>query len=70
MGISLFAANEGYIEDIDVKKIGDFESALLAYMKSQHADLMKQVNESGDWNSDIEAGFRGALEKYKSTQTW
>jgi F-type H+-transporting ATPase subunit alpha len=70
MGISLFAANEGYIEDIDVKKIGDFESALLAYMKSQHADLMKQVNESGDWNSDIEAGFRGALEKFKSTQTW
>lgn len=70
MGVSLFAANEGYLEDIDVKKVGDFEAALLAYMKSQHADLMKQVNESGDWNSDIEAGFRGALEAFKSTQTW
>ncbi len=70
MGVSLFAANEGYLEDIEVNKIGDFEAALLAYMKSQHADLIKQVNESGDWNSDIEAGFRGALEKFKSTQTW
>ncbi|TNF34273.1 MAG: F0F1 ATP synthase subunit alpha [Gammaproteobacteria bacterium] len=70
MGIVLFAANEGYLDDINVNKIGDFEAALLGYMKSQHADLMKQINDSGDWNGDIEAGFRGALEKFKSTQTW
>ncbi len=70
MAVSLFAANEGYLADVDVKKIGDFEASLLSYMKSQHAGLIAKVNESGDWNGDIEAGFRAALEAFKSTQTW
>jgi F-type H+-transporting ATPase subunit alpha len=70
MGVILFAANEGYLQDVEIDKIGSFESALLSYMNSQHADLMKKVNDSGDYNGEIESGFKAALEKFKSTQTW
>ncbi|MFA5633171.1 MAG: F0F1 ATP synthase subunit alpha [Porticoccaceae bacterium] len=70
MGVVLYAANEGYLKPIEVRKIGDFEAALLAYMKAEHGDLMKQVDESGDWNSDIEASFKAALDKFVATQTW
>ncbi len=70
MGVVLYAANEGYLKDVEVAKIGPFESALLSYMNSEHADLMSKVNESGDYNDEIESGFKAALEKFKSTQTW
>ena len=70
MGVSLFAANEGFLEDIELNKVLDFESALLAYMNSEHGDLLGKINESGDYDDDIEKSFRSALEKFKSTQTW
>ncbi len=70
MGISLYAANEGYLKEIPVAKIGDFEAALLSYMNSEHSDLLKQVNDTGDWNDDIEAGYKAALDKFSTTQTW
>ena len=70
MGVSLFAANEGFLEDIELNKVLDFESALLAYMSSEHGDLLGKINESGDYDDDIEKAFRAALENFKSTQTW
>ncbi|WP_439134692.1 F0F1 ATP synthase subunit alpha [Pseudomaricurvus sp.] len=70
MGVILYAANEGYLQDVEVAKIGSFESALLSYMNSEHADLMKKVNDSGNYNDEIESGFKAALEKFKSSQTW
>ena len=70
MGVMLFAANEGYLQDIEVNKIGDFESALLSYMHAEHGDLMKELAESGDYSDEIAATFKAAIEKFKATQTW
>ena len=70
MGISIYAANEGYLQDIELNKVLDFEAALLSYMNSEHADLIKQINDTGDYNDDIGAQFKTAIEKFKSTQSW
>ncbi len=70
MGTVLYAANSGFLKDMELNKIGDFEAALLSYMNSEHADLMSQINEKGDWNDDIEASLRAALEKFQETQTY
>ncbi|MDB3992213.1 F0F1 ATP synthase subunit alpha [Gammaproteobacteria bacterium] len=70
MGVSLFAANEGFLEDVELNKVLDFEAALLAYMNSEHGDILSKINETGDYSDDIESQFRSALEKFKSTQTW
>ena len=70
MAVSLFAANEGFLNDVELNKVGDFEAALLAYMNSEHADVIGQVNESGDYNDDIAATFKAGVEKFKATQTW
>jgi F-type H+-transporting ATPase subunit alpha len=70
MAISLFAANEGFLRDVAINKIGDFEAALISYMNSEHNAVMTQVNESGDFNDDIAASFKSALEQFKATQTW
>ncbi|MGH1439251.1 MAG: F0F1 ATP synthase subunit alpha, partial [Cellvibrionaceae bacterium] len=70
MGVVLYAANEGYLNDVPVNKIGDFESSLLSYMGSEHGELMNQINDSGAYNDEIESTFKSALEAFKSTQTW
>jgi len=70
MGLMVFAVNEGFMEDIEVDKVGAFESALISFMESEHGDTMKQVSDSGDWNDELDGVFRSALEKFKATQTW
>jgi F-type H+-transporting ATPase subunit alpha len=70
MGVILYAANEGFLNGLEVTKIGDFEAALLSYMRSEHADLMAKIDDTGAYSDDIAATFNTALEKFKNTQTW
>ncbi len=67
---SLFAANEGFLDDVDLDKVGAFEAALLSYMSSSHADLMKSINETGDFNGDIKDGLTSAIESFKANNVW
>ena len=70
MGLVLYAANEGYLKDVAVEKIGDFEAALLSYAHAEHGALMTDIAADGGWNDDREAAFKSALDTFKSTQTW
>jgi F-type H+/Na+-transporting ATPase subunit alpha len=70
MAVLLYAANEGSLKDVDVAKVGAFEKALLSFMHAEHGDFMKSIVASGDFNAEIEAQIKGAIEKFKATQTW
>lgn len=70
MAVSLFAAEKGFLKDIDLKKVLDFESALHSYMSSEKKELMDSINQSGNYNDDIESQLKEAIEKFKATQTW
>jgi len=70
MGVVLYAANEGLLQEVEVSKIGDFEASLLSYMHAEHAEMMAAIVESGDYNDEIEASFKAALETFKATQSW
>lgn len=70
MAISLFAANEGFIDDVDVNKVGSFEASLLSTMQSQHADLMDTINKTGNFDDDIAGQMRSAIEKFKANGSW
>ena len=70
MGVVLFAANEGYLEEVEVEKVKDFESALLSYMDSEHADLMKEISSSGRYDDETTKAFKEALDKFVKTQSW
>jgi F-type H+-transporting ATPase subunit alpha len=67
---SLFAANCGALDDVEVNKVVDFEASLLAYMNANQADLMAKINESGDYNDDIAAGLQAAIDDFKANHTW
>jgi F-type H+-transporting ATPase subunit alpha len=70
MAISLFAADQGYLDDVELNKVVDFESALHTYMRSSATDLMNSINASGDYNDDVAAGLRKAVEDFKASGTW
>ncbi|MDB2356686.1 F0F1 ATP synthase subunit alpha [Gammaproteobacteria bacterium] len=68
--LSIFAADRGYMDDVEVEKIGSFEEALHSYFTSEKADLEKSINDTGDWNDDIEKQFTDLVEQFKKTQTF
>ena len=70
MGAVLFAANEGYLKEVEVEKIKDFEQALLAYLHSDYSDLMKSTAETGAYGDEQATQFKEALDKFVSTQTY
>ncbi|MGI9281106.1 MAG: F0F1 ATP synthase subunit alpha [Endozoicomonas sp.] len=70
MGVVIYAAEKGYLEDVELNKILDFEAALLSFVNSEFSELMARINESGDYNGEIEAGIKQAIEKFKATQSW
>ncbi len=69
MGVVVYAANEGFLKDVEVEKIGSFEEALLSYMNTTHKSLMDTMN-TGSYSNDIAKELKAALENFKSTQTW
>ena len=68
--LSLFAADRGYMADVEVEKILAFEEALHGYLTSEKGELENQINSTGDWNDDIEAQFVELVEDFKKTQTF
>jgi len=70
MSISLFAANEGFIDAIDVDKVLDFEAALHGYMEREKADLVAAIGDEGNYNDDIIAELKSSIEEFVKTQTW
>ena len=70
MAVSLFAVDKGYIDDVDVNKVVDFEKAMHDFMRSQHRELLDNINNTGDFNDDIEAVLTKAVEDFKAKGSW
>ncbi|HEH9440337.1 TPA: F0F1 ATP synthase subunit alpha [Aeromonas sobria] len=66
----LFAAEKGYLSDVELNKIVDFEAALLSYSNTQHAELMAEINAKADYNDAIVGKLTALLDNFKATQTW
>jgi F-type H+-transporting ATPase subunit alpha len=70
MAVSLFAANEGYIDDVENAKVVDFEAALHDYMDASQKPLMDKINQTTDYNDEIANGLHEALKDFKANHTW
>ena len=70
MAISLFAANEGYLDDVPVIKVVSFEAALHDYMNSSKAELVAKVNAEANYDDEIANAFHEALKDFKANHTW
>ncbi|TAN04019.1 MAG: F0F1 ATP synthase subunit alpha [Rhodanobacteraceae bacterium] len=70
MAVSLYAADRGYLDDLPIAQILPFEHALHQFMQANHGALMQKIVDTGDWNDEIEATFKSALDEFKKTGSW
>lgn len=70
MAVSLYAVDRGYLDDVALDQISAFETALLSFMNAEKADLMRQINETGDYTDEIEGRLKAALEEFKAQRAW
>ena len=70
MAVSLFAGNEGYLDDIPLNKVVAFEQALIRHMENAHKELLDRINDTGDWNDELAGAMKSALDDFKSTGSW
>ena len=67
MAISLFASNEGFMDDIDVPRILAFEAALHQAMHQKHADLVAKIETTKDLDKDAEVQLKAAIADFKKS---
>jgi F-type H+-transporting ATPase subunit alpha len=70
MAVSLFAVNEGYLDDVPAKQVTAFEAALHAFVKDKFAALIGQIDSTGDFNDEIAAGLHKAIAEFKKSGTY
>ena len=66
----LFAAENGFLNDIEIIKISSFETALFAFADKNYSELLEEINKFGNLNYEIENQIKELLNKFKSTQYW
>jgi F-type H+-transporting ATPase subunit alpha len=64
MALSLYAANNGYFDKVDRRKVVDTEAALQTFARSSHADLLKSINNKPDLSKEVEAGLKKCCEDF------
>lgn len=61
----LFAAVNGFLDDISVEKIKEFENAFHSYMNSVHSKLLNAIVQTGEITQEIDQQLRQAIEDFK-----
>jgi F-type H+-transporting ATPase subunit alpha len=64
MALSLYAVNEGYLDAVEVSKVGDFEEALHDFAHSNSAEFLKQINDTGNYGDDEQAGLKAICDGF------
>jgi F-type H+-transporting ATPase subunit alpha len=66
MAFALLAVEEGYMDDLPLPKVAIFERELYAYLHEKQEDLLKSINQTGDYNDAIAASLREVLKAFKA----
>lgn len=67
MSVALFSAEKGYLDGIGLKKVMDFEEALLHHMHAHHASLLQRIEKEEDLSIEIESALKSVIEQFKES---
>jgi len=59
MALSLYAVNEGFLDDVKVSKVIDYETALHNFARANHGELLDAINKSGDYDENVAGSLMG-----------
>lgn len=63
----LYAASTGYVDDVPVEKVADFEASLLKYLDTTGQSALKKIESTKDLNEETENELKKTIEQYKQT---
>lgn len=61
----LYCGSEGFLDDIPLDKIAEFENGFLTYMEANYKDVLDSIRESGDISEEMNNRLKEAAETYK-----
>ena len=67
MSSTLFAVNKGFLDDIDVKKVLDFEHGLHQFLKTSYGPLLAKLEKDRAMDKDAEAEMTAAVGAFKKS---
>ncbi|MYB34742.1 MAG: F0F1 ATP synthase subunit alpha [Gammaproteobacteria bacterium] len=70
MAFSLYAVNEGYLDDLQVAEVVPFEAAMQSYLKSSHAELVDSINADPNYSDEVAGKMGSAIEDFKKNGSW
>jgi F-type H+-transporting ATPase subunit alpha len=68
--VIIFAATNGYIDDIPTRRVKDFERDLYRYLDTQHRDLADTIGKDKKFDKDVEAKVRAMIEEFKKINSY
>ncbi len=70
MALSLYAVNEGYIDEVPANKVVDFEAALHAFARGNYKAVLDGINAKPEYTDANVADMKSILEAFKKTGTY
>jgi F-type H+-transporting ATPase subunit alpha len=67
--VSIWAVSNGYLDDLPVEKVQEFEAGLLDHFHSRHSDLGDEIKEKGELGEELEGRVKKAVEEFKASYT-
>jgi F-type H+-transporting ATPase subunit alpha len=67
MAASIFAANKGFMDDIEIKQVLPFEYGLHQFLKSSHGALLDKIEQTKVLDKDAEAELLAAVTSFKKS---
>ncbi len=68
IAVTLFAVDRGYMDDIALTKITEFNKELLNYVRMQFSSLLETMNQQCDYNETIASELSKAIIAFRATQ--
>ena len=65
--ISVFAGVKGYLDDLELNQIKDFEKDFFAKINASSPDLIVKINTTGVLDDDAESTLKNAIEEFKKS---
>jgi F-type H+-transporting ATPase subunit alpha len=68
--VILFAADQGFLDDVPLNRIAMFEQELNAFLHANYRDFMDRIDKTGELNEEVIKTLRSMLDSFKSNQSW
>ncbi len=63
--VILFAGAHGYLDAYTVDSVSEYETQMLEFMESKHADILSEIKEKGAISDELEEKMKKALDEFK-----